>query len=58
MVVYSVVILIFFPQLRYLTLVKFFWMPFVGLGVLNVIGLNPWSVAKRPPIDSQTQSDS
>jgi hypothetical protein len=58
MVVYTVVILIFFPQLRYLTLVKFFSMPFAGLGFLNVIGLKPWSVADRPPLNSQTQSDS
>jgi hypothetical protein len=33
--IYSLVILIFFPQLRYLTLVKFFWMPFAAVGVLN-----------------------
>jgi len=35
--VYTLVILIFFPQLRYLTLVKFFWMPFAAVGILNWI---------------------
>jgi hypothetical protein len=38
--VYTLVILIFFPQLRYLTLVKFFWMPFAAVGVLNCLKID------------------
>ena len=33
--VYTLVILIFFPQLRYLTLVKFFWMPFAAVAIMG-----------------------
>jgi hypothetical protein len=42
--VYTLIVLVFFPQLRYLTLIKFFGMPFAALGLQHL-----WSSPQKKP---------